>query len=192
MKALALDLMGVVFQPGRMVKNRLYSMLPIRPPFDEVKAEYEKLVLGASEEDFWRYLGVGLELRQRFLDSLELDAEAKPLMAAARRKGVRVCALSNHAESWAEYLDEKFGLEWDYRFISAEKGVKKPHPETFERFLKETNLDAADVLFVDDQVRNLKAAQEKGFNCVWRETTEILQEPFAPAVERLSEVARML
>ncbi|VVB54686.1 Phosphoglycolate phosphatase [uncultured archaeon] len=193
MKALVLDLSGVVFVEASLIRKTLYPMLPSGAPhYDTVKAAYLNLSLGKIPEDeFWRTTGGGPELKQRFLDSMHLNPQAKPLMDEARRKGILVCALSNHVSSWVDYLSEKFSLRWDYLVVSDEAGVRKPEKEIYEIFLKRTEISAKDCLFIDDKADNLVAARELGFNCALLEDGQ-RRHDFNPQVKTLTEIQSML
>ena len=47
--------------------------------------------------------------------------------------------------------------------VSANVGMIKPHKNIFEYFLKTHNLKAEDCIFIDDQLENIKTAQDLGF-----------------------------
>ncbi len=56
-------------------------------------------------------------------------------------------------------LDIYFTKAW----YSNEIGLRKPGPEIFEFILQEENLNAAETLFIDDTLDNIKTAQKLGF-----------------------------
>jgi len=51
-------------------------------------------------------------------------------------------------------------------FYSHEIGEHKPDPEAFIRVLKSAKITAEETLFLDDNIQNVKAAKELGFNTI--------------------------
>ena len=50
------------------------------------------------------------------------------------------------------------------RFLSFEVGVAKPAPEIYEHVIRELHTEPARILFIDDLVENVEAAQKAGMN----------------------------
>lgn len=81
------------------------------------------------------------------------------------RRSVRLACLTNtnasHAEVWrpqsAAVLDH-----FERVFCSHEMGLRKPDPRIFECVLDELSLPAEAVVFVDDRVENVQAAESIG------------------------------
>ena len=56
-------------------------------------------------------------------------------------------------------------LHWfDGRVVSGEEKTRKPFPEFYQRLLDRYNVDPSEALFIDDSLRNVKAAEEVGIN----------------------------
>lgn len=54
-------------------------------------------------------------------------------------------------------------LHWfDGRVVSGEEGTRKPFPEFYQRLLSRYNVDPSKAIFIDDNLRNVKAAEELG------------------------------
>ena len=54
-------------------------------------------------------------------------------------------------------------LHWfDGRVVSGEEKTRKPFPEFYERLLSRYNVDRSKALFIDDNFRNVKAAESLG------------------------------
>lgn len=54
-------------------------------------------------------------------------------------------------------------LHWfDGRVVSGEEKTRKPFPEFYQRLLTRYNVNPAEALFIDDNLRNVKAAEELG------------------------------
>lgn len=52
------------------------------------------------------------------------------------------------------------------RFYSNEIGSHKPNEESYRYVLDHANIKAGETLFLDDNIHNIKAAQELGFNAI--------------------------
>jgi HAD superfamily hydrolase (TIGR01509 family) len=52
-------------------------------------------------------------------------------------------------------------------FVSDKLGVTKPNKEFFEKVLKEIPYSPNEIVFVDDQKKNLKTAKELGLKTIW-------------------------
>lgn len=58
-------------------------------------------------------------------------------------------------------------LHWfDGRVVSGEEKIRKPFPEFYQRLLHRYNVDPATALFVDDNLRNVKAAEQLGIRSI--------------------------
>ena len=55
-----------------------------------------------------------------------------------------------------------FLLWFDGRVVSGEEKTRKPFPEFYQRLLDRYNVDPSEALFIDDSLRNVKAAEEVG------------------------------
>lgn len=56
-------------------------------------------------------------------------------------------------------------LHWfDGRVVSGEEKTRKPFPEFYHRLLHRYNVDASNAFFIDDNLRNVKAAESLGIS----------------------------
>ena len=53
---------------------------------------------------------------------------------------------------------------YDYVFLSCEIGLQKPDKEIYEYIMKETDFAPQDILFIDDQQKNIDSASALGWN----------------------------
>jgi len=66
---------------------------------------------------------------------------------------------------------------FDHIFISAELGLAKPDPRIYHHVIEELNQDPAKLVFVDDFIENVLAAQQTGLNVVhFRDQEQALHE----------------
>ena len=67
-------------------------------------------------------------------------------------------------------------LHWfDGRVVSGEEKMKKPAPEFYQLLLNRYNVKAEEALFIDDNLRNIKAARELGINSIHFQLPELLR-----------------
>lgn len=68
-------------------------------------------------------------------------------------------------------------LHWfDGRVVSGEEGIRKPFPEFYQRLLGRYNVPVSNALFIDDNIRNVKAAEELGIDSIHFTSAENLKE----------------
>jgi len=95
-----------------------------------------------------------------FAAERETDNEVLSLVSRLRNKGVR-CHLATDNEKYrAADLWENVGLKdhFDRKFVSCELGVKKSDREFFAKAISETGIAAGEILFIDDDQKNLDVA----------------------------------
>jgi len=62
-------------------------------------------------------------------------------------------------------------LHWfDGRVVSGEEKTRKPFPEFYRRLLDRFDVDPGKALFIDDNLRNVKAAEEMGIRSIHFQT----------------------
>jgi 2-haloacid dehalogenase len=67
-------------------------------------------------------------------------------------------------------------LHWfDGRVVSGEEKMRKPFPEFYKLLLQRYNLDPATTLFIDDNLRNIKAAEQVGLRVIHFTSSQKLQ-----------------
>jgi putative hydrolase of the HAD superfamily len=89
-------------------------------------------------------------------------------------KNYNLYMLSNtselHIEKFRTLFHETAGYNYEELFkrcfYSHEIGLHKPDPESFHHVLNEANISAKETLFLDDNIHNIKAAKELGFNVI--------------------------
>jgi 2-haloacid dehalogenase len=77
-------------------------------------------------------------------------------------------ALTNwSAELFPIALERYDFLQWfDGRVVSGEEKMRKPFPQFYHLLLDRYRLNADEVLFIDDNLRNVKAAEELGIRSI--------------------------
>jgi len=68
-------------------------------------------------------------------------------------------------------------LHWfDGRVVSGDEKMRKPFPEFYQLILNRYNLQPESTLFIDDNLRNVKAAEELGIQSIQFQSPEQLKE----------------
>ncbi len=77
-------------------------------------------------------------------------------------------ALTNwSAETFPRALELFDFLHWfDGRLVSGEENTRKPYKEIYELIIARFNLNPTETLFIDDNLRNILAANELGFKTI--------------------------
>jgi HAD superfamily hydrolase (TIGR01509 family) len=89
---------------------------------------------------------------------------AKPLLQNLRTRHHVGCLSNNNAVHWARF-PELPGL-FDSSFVSHLTGFVKPDPEAFEHVIRELNVKAEAIWFLDDLAQNVDAARAAGINAI--------------------------
>jgi 2-haloacid dehalogenase len=90
----------------------------------------------------------------------------------------KVYALTNwSAETFPRALQLFDFLHWfDGRVVSGEEMTRKPFRDIYEIILSRFNLEPEKTLFIDDNFKNIIAAQELGIHCIHFQSPEQLKE----------------
>lgn len=88
----------------------------------------------------------------------------------------RIYALTNwSAETFPRALELFDFLHWfDGRIVSGEEKTRKPFREIYELTLTRFGLEASETVFIDDNLRNIKAAEECGIQCIHFQSPDLL------------------
>ncbi len=174
-KLLVLDGQGVVFNSP--FKKFLSSFAKNnRLDYEQVERRWE----GRIRELAWRGLISDDQLWSGLADRkinvketmLELSAGYEPGPAAKHltswSQTVPIWLLSNHRSAWLLPKLEAFGLggAFDKLLISDSTGFIKPEPEAFRQLLHGVS-SAQDILFIDDQLHNVQAAEALGCRAIF-------------------------
>ncbi len=92
------------------------------------------------------------------------QADVRELVTGLREQGVRCYLATNQTEHRGRFMAENLGYDGllDGAFWSYQLGVAKPDPAFFTTILDRLGFEAAEVLFVDDSLRNVEAARSVG------------------------------
>lgn len=174
-KWIILDAMGVIFQEGKCVDNLLIPFLKRYNPLlheDKVREAYLQFSLGQMVAyDFWKT--VRLEkyyptIEKEYLDTqFTLDPELFGLIKLLAPE-YKFAYLSNHAREWSDYLIDRFELRqyFEVFVVSGQVHARKPSDAIFEHLLERTEVPPEMLFYVDDQQKNITAAEKFGINAI--------------------------
>ncbi|MFL5810855.1 MAG: HAD family hydrolase [Flavisolibacter sp.] len=133
---------------GRSIKEATEELLVKHPDWKEyIEAYYGR----------WREM-----LGGPIQETVEIFKQLK------QSKRYKIYALTNwSAETFPIALELYDFLHWfDGRLVSGEEKMRKPYPEFYQLMLDRFNLEPAETLFIDDSVRNIRAAAEIGIHTI--------------------------
>lgn len=155
------------------------------------KANLEKkeaLKAGIHHEEFWLAFAKrkGAQLPESWVQdfknivkkSLRVNPEMYAMVAELKKKQIPVAMLSNIDGGLAKLIRE-FGLYEPFNpcLLSCEMGCDKPDPKIFHALLRELNVPACEIIFIDDLQENVDAAQKLGIDAItFKSTTQMRAE----------------
>jgi len=176
-KVLIFDADGVLINGDifskRFSKEYNISIDKINPFFDGPfkdclvgKADLKEALTPYLEEWGWKD-GVDNFLEYWFSAEHFIDQELIDYIQEHRKNGIRCVMATNQEKYRAEYLFNKIGFidSFDKMYVSAHLGHKKTNREFFEKLVKDLkNFDKDEILFWDDDIKNIETAKEFGIN----------------------------
>lgn len=123
-----------------------------------LKAELEKVLRA------WNWRGSVDDLLSYWFKDMQVSEEVIELVQKLRLQGVRCYLATNQTSERAEYLlnNLKLGTRFDGIYNSAQLGYLKSDPAFFEKILENERIASDQILLIDHDEPNLKAAQVAG------------------------------
>jgi putative hydrolase of the HAD superfamily len=83
------------------------------------------------------------------------------------RKKHKIVLLSNNT-IWLDELDKKYGIYKNFDLVLSSHTVRmqKPDRKIFELLIRKSKAKPGEIVFIDDQERNLASARQMGMNCI--------------------------
>lgn len=142
----------------------------------EIQAIFErhwpKLKIGKEKaEPFWKDVAtqakirVGAkELEKVYSSKISLNKAVLELAENLKKRNFRLAILANESKEWMNIKIKKFHLKsiFDKIYCSAFLGVAKPSTEIFEYVLNDLCVSGENIVFIDNQRNNVRAAKELG------------------------------
>ena len=121
-----------------------------------------------SEQEFWKYW-------------FEAESPSEDMIALAKElkeKGLKVITLSNNFRERAEYYGHYPWMKEivEKTYFSFETGFVKPDPEAWKTVLSDFSLTTDEVVYFDDQEKNLEVARKLGIDAFMFTTAQQARE----------------
>jgi len=171
-KLLALDAMGVIYAEANDGPNLLYPFIVEKGGCRDVHKIlqlYSAASLGKiTSAEFWMSAGVDPALENEYLLRHRLSDGLTEFLEEMRSRGTELWCLSNDVSEWSGKLRERFGLGRYFSgfVISGDTGTRKPDPAIYLLLLEKSGFQPSEVVFVDDRLRNIEAANALGISSV--------------------------
>jgi HAD superfamily hydrolase (TIGR01549 family) len=171
-KLLVLDAMGVIYAEANDGPNLLYPFIVEKGgcrDVQEILNLYNAASLGRiSSAEFWKSAGVDPALEDEYLLRHRLSEGLTEFLDEICSRGMELWCLSNDVSEWSRKLRERFKLDRYFKdfIISGDTGTRKPEPAIYRCLLEKSGCRPGDILFVDDRLRNIEAANALGINTV--------------------------
>lgn len=177
MKVILFDIDGVVIIRHEYFSER-YSQeygVPLEKITPFFKNEFPLCVVGKADlrEEIPKYLNEwgwsdSLEefLKYWFESEKQTDPRVLEVVKKFRECKIKCFLVSDNEKYRADYLMDSVKLKnlVDGSFLSCELGVKKTQREFFEKVLKILSVTADDVMYWDDDLKNVEIAKELGID----------------------------
>jgi len=105
-------------------------------------------------------------------ETVELFRELK------EKDNYKIYALTNWQEGLFDIALVRYNfLHWfDGRVVSGEEKTRKPFPDFYQVLLNRYQVNPSEAIFIDDNLRNVKAAEELGINSIHFQSTPQLRQ----------------
>lgn len=189
---------AIVFDFGGVLTgepNREIAVQFLQNSFHLSDAEFEKvnslkkkaIQTGLTDEEFWlgfaKEKGIQLpktwshDFKEVLKKCIGINEEMFAFVNHLKQKSLVVALLSNVDSRLAGFI-RNVGLyePFDPCLLSYEIGLEKPDAKIYEYLLKEINLSAHEVVFIDDRLENVDAAKQVGIDAILFTSQEQLQK----------------
>ena len=124
-------------------------------------------------EDAWN--AMLLDLPQKRLEYIKKLKNTYKIFLLSNTNEIHINAFKRNLGNtkWGE-----FKSLFDKMYLSHEIGYRKPNKEVFQIILKENGLQKMEVVFIDDSLQHIKAAENLGIKCHYLQETEDITEIF--------------
>lgn len=189
-KGLAFDFWGVIAKKQFPLDEYLRK-INVSP--EKYNAKIYKLVIKAdlgqiTSQEFVKgcseIIGIDLPYEKcRAIYREDLMNKSLVRLVRAIKGKYKIAILTNNIKDHVDTLIHKSPLDdlFDHVVTSYDVGYRKPAPEIYEALIEKMKLKPEEILFLDDDQRNLPEAQKQGIKSLlykWGETDKILTDHF--------------
>tara|TARA_B100000745_G_C19986566_1_gene334413 strand:- start:58 stop:654 length:597 start_codon:yes stop_codon:yes gene_type:complete len=172
MKILLLDADGVVLEKGEYFSEKFAREYNV--PIDSVmkffKGPFADCQTGTKDlkteiEPYlrdWGWQGTTEEFLEYWFEDIQVNPIIHEVIRACRQQGIKCYMASNNECYRARRIEEKLGDLLDGYFFSADLKMKKSDPTYFELVSEQLDVPVKEIVFVDNEEKNVEAAREFG------------------------------
>eukprot|EP01111_Echinosteliopsis_oligospora_P015015 TRINITY_DN5805_c0_g1_i1.p1 TRINITY_DN5805_c0_g1~~TRINITY_DN5805_c0_g1_i1.p1 ORF type:complete len:205 (-),score=43.31 TRINITY_DN5805_c0_g1_i1:79-693(-) len=176
-KAIALDLGGVLFSEGKSTASRSFteSGLDSAKILKVLSSPLSKdLRCGRIEDDeFWQYAQRELpdydasSIKKIWYDSYILDEDIKNIILKLKGK-FKFVAFSGNIRSRIIYLDSKYDFRklFEVECYSYDQGSSKPSESFVKYMIEKSGCLPSEIIYVDDHMKDAAPAIDLGVNVI--------------------------
>ena len=171
-RCIVLDAHGVIFHPEESNADLLYCFVEAAGGIRDrvaIRDAYIQASLGlGTPEDYWKKVGLDATVEDRYLAQIGLMPGFAAFCVQAQTRGIPVWCLSNDVTRWATKLRARHEVDRHLAgcLISGDVGLRKPDPAIYRLFLERSGYAAKELVFLDDRMNNVDAANEVGFQAI--------------------------
>lgn len=146
--------------------------------FEQINQDKRKAIkAGKSDAEFWLQYAKDTNVclpkdwvhnfNAVMKDAIGVNSQMYELVGKLKEKGICIGMLSNIDDRLAKLIRD-FGLYKPFEpcLLSCEIGLEKPDPRIYGLLLRKMHLPAKEIIFVDDKLENIEAAQKLGFDAI--------------------------
>ncbi len=176
LKAILLDADGIVIQGRQKYFSEILSEkqgVELEVVLDFFKKDYKKCVLGQADLkqeivkylDKWKWQGTADELLSFWFSK---DGHPSPeildIIEQLRSQGFKAYIASDHSQYRAHDILQNMNMKeyFDGSFFSCNLGTTKKDPAFYIQAAQELDLDPNEIMFWDDEMENVEAAEKAG------------------------------
>ena len=190
------DFGGVLSTGGQDVRNSLANMLGVDPDavnLDVLHEDYRRGLM--STDKFFTEFGKMHKAQvtaQDFNRSSDIFNRSKPVYELAKRlrqKNIRTGILSNIYPITAQVLRER-GFYDGFKpvFLSCEEHFAKPDREFYEIAIAGLEVQASEILFIDDQEKCLPPARALGMKVIKAESPQQIVDDVKVLIRKENDI----
>ena len=178
-RALLLDFGGVLSPnglPGEGL-DRLLQNLDVEPAlehYEQLRLLLDRLKINElTNRKFWQEFAehhkkqIPSDIESVWKTDFPMHKKLLSYLKKVKAQGLTIAILSNVNAPVRQHLIDLGAYEgYDHLFLSDELGMAKPDPRIFEHALQKMGVDSQETVFVDDQARNIEAAEKLGMTVI--------------------------
>ena len=178
-KALLLDMDGIVIAPREMYFSHKFAEEYDLPLKKEVLPFFTRYLKKCSKGEIdikkvlpeylkkWNWKGSINDFMTYWFESEnEVVDRVINIVKDINKQEIICCLVSDNEKYRADYLMNELGLKnhFDEGFFSCYLGYTKSEPEFFEAIIEKLNLKSEEIIYFDDDQKNVDVAKKVGIN----------------------------